>query len=160
MLLLQQHSPLASMQDQFVLKKLDNMSASYKSLQVRFFCIFAVLPPLCCMRAVHQPWQTSGMSLFFWKRIYDLLSMLIRSASQEKMSDPDVSSQHGKFQELAKKAAELQRAVDGYTEYRELESQLAEAKAMLKESAGELYNILSTIPTPIDAHTAGVGGVM
>ena len=53
------------------------------------------------------------------------------------MADPDVSSEPGKFQEVAKAAAELQKAVDGHAAYRELEQQLEEARAMLKESQGE-----------------------
>ena len=50
----------ASLQDQFVLKKLENMSVSYKSLQVRRVCVSAVLPPPCCMHSVHQPGKLSG----------------------------------------------------------------------------------------------------
>ncbi len=53
------------------------------------------------------------------------------------MADPDISSEPGKFQEVAKAASELQQAADGYTAYTDLERQLREAKAMLKESQGE-----------------------
>lgn len=58
-------------------------------------------------------------------------------ALQDQMADPDISSEPGKFQEVAKAAAELQQAADKYAAYRDLENQLAEAKAMLKESQGD-----------------------
>jgi protein subunit release factor A len=53
------------------------------------------------------------------------------------MADPSVSAEPGKFQEVAKAAAELQKAVDGHAAYRDVEQQLEEARAMLKESQGE-----------------------
>ncbi len=53
------------------------------------------------------------------------------------MADPSISSEPGKFQEVAKAAAELQQAVEGHTAYLDLEQQLEEARAMLKESQGE-----------------------
>ena len=37
------------------------------------------------------------------------------------MADPSVSAEPGKFQEVAKAAAELQKAVDGYAAYRDVE---------------------------------------
>lgn len=55
------------------------------------------------------------------------------------MADPSVSAEPGKFQEVAKAAAELQKAVDGHAAYRNVEQQLEEARAMLKESQGESW---------------------
>lgn len=53
------------------------------------------------------------------------------------MADPSVSAEPGRFQEVAKAAAELQKAVDAHAAYRDVEQQLEEARAMLKESQGE-----------------------
>ena len=52
------------------------------------------------------------------------------------MADPAISGDHLKFQEVAQEAARFQPAADGYATYKDLEQQLAEAEAMLKESAG------------------------
>ncbi len=52
------------------------------------------------------------------------------------MADPAISSEPGKFQEVAQAAAEIQRAAEGYAEYKDTEAQLEEARAMLKESQG------------------------
>mmetsp|Transcript_5492 Transcript_5492/g.15734 ORF Transcript_5492/g.15734 Transcript_5492/m.15734 type:complete len:409 (+) Transcript_5492:251-1477(+) len=56
---------------------------------------------------------------------------------QEKMADPEISSDHLKFQEIAQEAAKLQRAADGYKKYMDLENQLRESKELLKECAGD-----------------------
>ncbi len=55
---------------------------------------------------------------------------------QEQMADPAISGDHLKFQEVAQEAARFQQAAEGYATYKDLEQQLAEAEAMLKESAG------------------------
>lgn len=71
------------------------------------------------------------------------------------MADPEISGDHVKFQAVAQKAAELQPAADGYAAYRELEMQLADTNAMLKECAGPTlsrpFNTLAPLllqPTP------------
>lgn len=64
------------------------------------------------------------------------------------MADPEISSEPGKFQKVAKAAAELQTAADGYAAYREVEQQLEEAKAMLKESQGATTASVLHTPMP------------
>jgi protein subunit release factor A len=99
-----------------VLAKLEDMTARYQSFQVRRSHTTAVQP--MCVTPRHA-------------------DTLTRLPSQEQMADPSVSAEPGKFQEVAKAAAELQKAVDGHAAYRDVEQQLEEARAMLKESQGE-----------------------
>ena len=56
---------------------------------------------------------------------------------QEQMADPAISGDHLKFQEVAQKAAEIQPAAEGYAAYKELEQQLSDTEAMLKDCAGD-----------------------
>ena len=52
------------------------------------------------------------------------------------MADPDLPSNPTEFQRVAKAAADLQEQVEGYREYRELETELAETRSMMKENDG------------------------
>ena len=55
---------------------------------------------------------------------------------QLRMADPDVASDPDEFQRIAKSAADLEPAVTTYREYQSVQGQLADAKELLKESAG------------------------
>lgn len=53
------------------------------------------------------------------------------------MADPEVSGNNTGYQKLVRAVSDIQDAVDGYTAYKDLERQLADAKELLKESEGE-----------------------
>jgi peptide chain release factor 1 len=52
------------------------------------------------------------------------------------MADPAVSGNNTEYQKLVRAVTDIQDAVDGYTEYKELQRRLADAKELLKESEG------------------------
>lgn len=56
---------------------------------------------------------------------------------QERMADPEVSGNNTEYQKLVRAVSDIQDAVDGYTAYKDLERQLADAKELLKESEGD-----------------------
>lgn len=51
----------------------------------------------------------------------------------ELLSDPDIVNDTNKLRTLSKEQSDLQDTVDAYREYKDIKSQLAEAKAMLEE---------------------------
>jgi len=53
------------------------------------------------------------------------------------MGEPEIAEKPEEFQKIARQAAELQETVNAHEEYKALESQLEEAKEMLKESEGD-----------------------
>lgn len=55
---------------------------------------------------------------------------------QAKLADPEVAGDPSEYQRVAKGAAELQETVEAFAEFTEVEQNLAEAKTVLKESAG------------------------
>ena len=56
------------------------------------------------------------------------------------MADPEIAADATEFQKLAKAASSLQATVTAFAAGKEAEAQLAEAKQMLKESAGVLWS--------------------
>lgn len=55
---------------------------------------------------------------------------------QEKMADPVVSSDQTEYQKLVRAMSDIQAAVEAYQRYRDLERQVVDAKAMMKECEG------------------------
>jgi peptide chain release factor 1 len=55
-----------------------------------------------------------------------------------RLADPDVASDPKEFQKLSKAMGELTRVVDMYARYKECEVGVEEAKAMVKDAAGDL----------------------
>jgi len=55
---------------------------------------------------------------------------------QERMADPSVSSNQGEYQKLVRAVADIQEAVETYQRYRDVERQLVDAKALMKECEG------------------------
>ena len=52
---------------------------------------------------------------------------------QLRMGDPDVAADAAEFQKVAKAAADLEATATSYAEYQDVEKQLADAQAYLKE---------------------------
>eukprot|EP00897_Mesotaenium_endlicherianum_P000546 jgi/Mesen1/10492/ME000083S09996 len=63
------------------------------------------------------------------ERTYKELSM--------RLADPDVASNNSEYQKIARSVAELQEVVDAYDAYKRCEQELAEAKEMAQEAAGD-----------------------
>lgn len=55
---------------------------------------------------------------------------------QERMADPAVSSDQTEYQKLVRAMSDIQAAVEAYQQYRDIERQAADAKAMMKECEG------------------------
>ena len=55
-----------------------------------------------------------------------------------RLADPDVASNAKEFQKLSKALGELTSVVDQYARYKECIEELQEAKAMVKDAAGDL----------------------
>lgn len=53
------------------------------------------------------------------------------------MADPDVSSNPTEYQRLARMVSDIQDSVEAYIQYKDLQRQLVDAQAMLKESEGD-----------------------
>jgi peptide chain release factor 1 len=56
---------------------------------------------------------------------------------QEKMADPNVSSNQTEYQKLVRAVSDIQDAVEAYQRYKELDRQLIDAKQMMKECEGD-----------------------
>jgi len=57
---------------------------------------------------------------------------------QERMADPEISGNNVEYKKLVRAVSDMSDAVDGYTAYKGLERQLAEAKDLLRECDGAL----------------------
>ncbi len=55
-----------------------------------------------------------------------------------QMADPEVLSDHEKYQKIAKQHRDLEAVVDKFREYRQVRSGIADARAMLNESDAEI----------------------
>ncbi len=61
------------------------------------------------------------------------------------MASPEVSSNPTEFQKVARAAADLEQAVTAYREYEQLQQELAEAKELAAESAGNDHLTFSCV---------------
>jgi peptide chain release factor 1 len=68
-----------------------------------------------------------------------------------QMADPEVLSDHEKYQKIAKQHRELEAVVEKFREYRQLRTGIADARAMLTESDAEMRAMAQEELTQLEA---------
>jgi peptide chain release factor 1 len=68
-----------------------------------------------------------------------------------QMADPDVLSDHEKYQKIAKQHRDLEPVVDKFREYREVKTGIADARAMLNENDPEIRAMAQEELTALEA---------
>ncbi|KAI3436138.1 hypothetical protein D9Q98_002195 [Chlorella vulgaris] len=87
-------------------------------------------------RATRQPFTVRAAADQYVLAKLEETERLFREL-QERMADPEISGNNVEYQKLVRAVSDMSDAVDGYTAYKGLERQLAEAKDLLRECDGD-----------------------